>query len=1583
MSKAKQTVLASIPEGMDECVAKINESTNEFLAYLPNHDLDYIQSNLFTKHTPYELGMLQDMKARFDEGVFLDVGANIGNHSLYMLANTNADVVAFEPNDKLAEALHISLMLNNFGERAEIKAHGLGEVECYAKFKDDLPENLGAQEIETGSGEILIKTLDSLEFSNNISMIKMDVEGMEISVLKGSAEIIKHNRPKLYIEAQKLEDFKEISSFLSGLGYVYWKTFNATPTHLFLPGESLSVERRLANLQAHAVEGKYINDAEVTVLRSELANANDKYRQTEERLAQVKEAEANNNFKLKDVIAQKGYENKSLNQMLDSVNEKYRLAQEQIALSKALSDTFSEQILDLKKILEAEKDKSRVLKENEKHLTQNLCDLDAELSSVKSDLRISNDKYRLNLQETIPNLRNQIQSEADSASKLSIENQQLKKSLHRVRGSLSYRLSADLAKVIRSPLKAIYLPKRILGYFRLYRKRRRTLKFSESTKIESRPNVVTPSLKASFIKPKRTELNFDHVKMSSDSHELKVASIMDEFTASSFFPECKLLQLTPEGWHKELQQSKVDLLFVESAWRGKDDLWGSKVGHHSSELCGIIEYCVENKIPTVFWNKEDPVHFQTFLSTAKLFDSVFTTDIDCVDRYKKHLHHENVYFLPFACQPRNHNPLEKFERKECISFAGAYYAKYPDRTADLENFITKLSSEFPIEIYDRNYLKDDENYKFPAEYERFIVGTLPFEQIDQAYKGYKYSINLNSIKQSQSMFARRIFELIASNTLVISNYSKGLRSMFGDLVISTDSSEQVLAKLRVHESQDSSGDRIRLAALRKVMSEHTYAQRLAFVCEKVGINKFSKPNTRIMCLSYAENIEELQLIIDSFTRQNYTEKRLVVMHKIDDYENSNSQMSFVHIDEVGDEPLNKFCENGEWLSIISAKDYYGPNYLVDLELARNYSSATTIGKASYYFCKSSSDSVDLCNGGSEYLPEKNLPIKRSISIIDEREIFSTKLREFLNKIDTLCFIDQASFSVDRFNYCEEITNTENTGMVHSLVNDLKNLNQGMKFEEFTLPQNLEPQSVEDIAEADVPVVVGEELMAMFGTLSFNKVKVNLVNDGVLINSRLQDTKHQYLYADSLLEINNLCETHEYKCHFKMSPGLHATFVFLFFDSSKQRIGHQMIAPNKNDLIEIPKDAQFYQTGIRLYGSGEAKIEKLIKGHKNLEPEFLISDSETLVLTNNYPDYDDLYRNGFVHSRVKAYRSQAVETNVFCFQAGHNLSFREFEGIDVLSGSASALEKLLNSGRCKRVLVHFLDEEMWSVLSKHIQNLEVFVWVHGSEIQPWWRREYNYNTEEALESAKIKSDERLSFWRKILKKMPDNLHLIFVSQYFADEVMEDLEIQLPKNKYEIIHNPIDREIFSYEPKDPGQRLKLLSIRPYASAKYANDLTVEMIMLLSKEGFFNELEFRLIGDGVLFDELLGPLRKFKNVKIERKFLRHQEIAALHKQYGIFLCPTRMDAQGVSRDEAMSSGLIPVTNDVAAIPEFADNTCAILAPADDAKSMAQGVKELYLSEELFLKKSHAAAERVALQTDQELILKKELDLFLLSVQ
>ena len=60
-------------------------------------------------------------------------------------------------------------------------------------------------------------------------------------------------------------------------------------------------------------------------------------------------------------------------------------------------------------------------------------------------------------------------------------------------------------------------------------------------------------------------------------------------------------------------------------------------------------------------------------------------------------------------------------------------------------------------------------------------------------------------------------------------------------------------------------------------------------------------------------------------------------------------------------------------------------------------------------------------------------------------------------------------------------------------------------------------------------------------------------------------------------------------------------------------------------------------------------------------------------------------------------------------------------------------------------------------------------------------------------------------------------------------------------------------------------------------------IKAILALSKEAFFEELEFTIYGKGELFSKLLTPLKQFSNVKIYNRFLAHDEIAREHKKHG----------------------------------------------------------------------------------------------------
>lgn len=1670
--------------------------------HLPDLETDYIQSTISETRTPYELSMLQDIKARVSPGdLVLDVGANVGNHTFYLACVAGCRVAAFEPNSALAQAIKTSRRLNQLEQQVEVFALGVGASSGRADFGHLDETNLGAQSLRLSTDRdapIEVMALDEHSWSEPVRVIKVDVEGMELAVLEGAEQLITRDQPILYVECQTEADFVTINQWLADKEYHYWDTFNATPTHLFIPAKQVNSNQLKSHSLAQGARRNYQSVVQIGELRHSLDISAEKYRHTNEQLFSTKLQLQEANIKYQasneqlastkntlqmaqeqliqsaareksssELITQLNQQKHELAQSLDATNQKYRLVfseqipelesslqqallsqksdiaaletthnalestQQQLASSEhslskvkqeladavAQKDALQQQFLDIKlkyeqiidheipalssellsaqldsetteKLLATLRDEAATTQRELKSSEQRAAERE---QALKQQLMQANDKYRL-VTEQLDTTNRQLAESVDHRRGVEKQLVDLRDSVTFKTGSLLANQSGSLSDLAKLPIRMWQMKK--LATQRAHQRQNEATTSPPKGDSPS-PKVMTPKplLKEGFITPRLlgsadTAKKLKQLLLPTEgcAGQKRVACILDDFSYRSYQPECELKQLTPDRWQQELEDFQPELALIESAWRGKDDLWGSKVGHQSQEVKGIVRWCNAHDVPTVFWNKEDPVHFESFINTARLFDFVFTTDIDCLHRYKAALNHERVYLLPFACQPALTNPIERYQRRDAFSFAGAYYVKYPHRTSDLEGLVENLPTYKPLEIYDRNYGEDNTDYQFPENYHPFIVGRLAFTEIDKAYKGYRYAINLNSIKQSQSMFARRVFELLGSNTLTISNFSRGIRLLFGELVLATDDGGQIVERLRTITETENGEDKLRLLGLRKVMQEHTYQDRLNYILSKVTGAPVTNQLPQFAVFTPVDSTDQLATVIEHVRRQNSISIKLYPLVEQDlTVEHAQRMLRDAHLagyatlrKAIGNKSLADLAGDNAWCTGFLPNDYYGPNYLLDIALASRYSCANVVGKASFYHFNNGE--ITLAEDAMSFRPANRLPMRAAAvaPMIAKKQLASAWIKQLAQGQ----YEESAQLAIDRFNYCKD--GAQNAlqnppGLVTQKVDDI-DLNTGISAAKLlTIAERIGPEEQQSHTEKRYSAEYLADLVGLSGS---DNVKFSLSSDGLEMHSTLTDGAHEYFYAPSEIDRESLFKDVEANdvlpLFLEISPGLNVSLVVLYLDSNMQRINHKILRANVNHSIEIPPATAFVRLGFRVYASGHTTVKEMLFGHKDLQPACLLAQSSTLLLTNHYPSYDDLYRNGFVHSRVTAYREHAVGVDIFRLRKNEPVAWHEFHNIDVTTGSGKALQLLLASGAYKHVLVHFLSEDMWEILEEFIDQIKVTVWLHGAEVQPWWRREYNYDSEDKLAAAKVESDKRLSFWKKLLNPVPENLKLVFVSQYFAEEVMEDVGVQLQSSQYEIIHNPIDTDLFSYQKKSIEQRKKILSIRPYASRKYANDLSVEAILALSEEPWFDELDIHMIGDGALFDELLEPLRRFSNVTIEKRFLTQTEIAEHHKAYGIFLCPTRMDAQGVSRDEAMASGLVPVTNAVAAIPEFVDDASGVLAPAENSQTMADGIKRLYEDPELFLEMSANAADRVREQTAKRITVRRELDLF-----
>ncbi|URG50365.1 FkbM family methyltransferase [Pectobacterium quasiaquaticum] len=213
-------------------------SNNMVCMYLPNES-DHIQRVIKTSHNFYESEMLEDIARRTKTGsIIIDVGANIGNHSVYFGLFCGAEkVLSFEPQKEVYNTLSKNISLNSLSHKITAFEMGLGSYETTAKLGNVDEKNIGMTKLEINDkGGIKISTLDSMignDIIESISIIKIDVEGMEMEVLRGAKKTLEAYSPAVYAEAATKSEFDMINKFLLNFGYVATKRFNATATYLF------------------------------------------------------------------------------------------------------------------------------------------------------------------------------------------------------------------------------------------------------------------------------------------------------------------------------------------------------------------------------------------------------------------------------------------------------------------------------------------------------------------------------------------------------------------------------------------------------------------------------------------------------------------------------------------------------------------------------------------------------------------------------------------------------------------------------------------------------------------------------------------------------------------------------------------------------------------------------------------------------------------------------------------------------------------------------------------------------------------------------------------------------------------------------------------------------------------------------------------------------------------------------------------------------------------------------------------------------------------------------------------------------
>ncbi|MFP3396171.1 glycosyltransferase [Brevibacterium sp. SIMBA_078] len=409
----------------------------------------------------------------------------------------------------------------------------------------------------------------------------------------------------------------------------------------------------------------------------------------------------------------------------------------------------------------------------------------------------------------------------------------------------------------------------------------------------------------------------------SRKHPYHVAIITDEYMYNFYRDAFEQVTYVKPSTVDDVLSEGFDILLYVSCWKGlaNEDWRGVKFRDEPrSALDRLIGYSKKHGKLTVFQSIEDPSNFEYFLPVAEKFDFVFTSDSDCIDRYRETLGHDRVAYLEYGANPHLNNPIGSYRHAiNKAFFAGSYPKRYQERIEDMHAiFDSVLSTGDNLTLIDRNF--GNEEYAFPQKYSDLALEPVPHDDLQRIHKLFRWSLNFNSIKSSPTMCAMRVYELQAQGKGLISNYSNSVFNKFPEIRIVVEpeqldshfSSSITMSELKNNEAQ-----------VRNVMTSRTAFDISSRMLEFAGLDEGGHYTDKSVVLFVAHADDRLKEEIEN---QSYPGVKLV--------ESTDEQFA------------SKAAEAADYIGFVSYENSYGPNYVQDRINAFKYTDSNFVTQSS-------------------------------------------------------------------------------------------------------------------------------------------------------------------------------------------------------------------------------------------------------------------------------------------------------------------------------------------------------------------------------------------------------------------------------------------------------------------------------------------------------------------------------------------------------------------------------------------------------------------------------------------------------------
>lgn len=215
---------------------------------------DHIFERIKQRGEPYEhdlLAFVHELLAGRPDGVVVDVGANLGNHSVYFAAVMGRQVVAVEPEADNLRALRENLASNDIEGMVDVHALAAWNEAGQIGLVQQMDGNRGTFSARAeDAGPIEGRPLDDILGDAPVALIKIDVEGAERRVVEGALRVLERWLPILVIESHGAAAVAELTTLLEPLGYRRTAVLGLSDNYIWAAPPAAAEEiRQLFNLE--------------------------------------------------------------------------------------------------------------------------------------------------------------------------------------------------------------------------------------------------------------------------------------------------------------------------------------------------------------------------------------------------------------------------------------------------------------------------------------------------------------------------------------------------------------------------------------------------------------------------------------------------------------------------------------------------------------------------------------------------------------------------------------------------------------------------------------------------------------------------------------------------------------------------------------------------------------------------------------------------------------------------------------------------------------------------------------------------------------------------------------------------------------------------------------------------------------------------------------------------------------------------------------------------------------------------------------------------------------------------------------